>query len=571
MRFFDKYSLLWAEFFLILLGLVAVRFVPPRAFAVFGSLRTLAMRIARRPRNAIALSFAMPIVLRLLSWRFQRVPTPTIQDEFSYLLLADTFAHGRLTNPPHPLWIHFDTIHVLQHPTYASIYPVMQGLFLAAGQVLLHNPWLGVWLSVALMCAAFCWALQAWLPPFWALAGAALAAVRLGMFSYWINSDWGGVAAALGGALVLGALPRVLRRQRMRDAVILAAGIAILANSRPFEGFVFCVPVAVVLIAWILGAEKFCRRCALRFGRRPSFGKLAARVVTPLASALVLAAILMGYYFWRVTGDPLTMPYVAEARQYEVTPLFLWQKVRPAPSYSDDRLRYFFADWSPKPVPEGKRAFYGWAFYLGPILTIPLLMLPLVARDRRTRFPLLVCVVMIPPLALEWWWNPHYAAPATLALYVLILQGLRHLRCANRHARWRSLAALVPAVVLAMIAVRIALPYLQRPVKPEVPSTWASMGPPFNLRYQVERQLQQIGGQHLVLVRYQNHNRVPAIHNEWVYNAADIDHAPIVWARELDAAHNRELLAYFKNRQVWLVDPDATPPALRPWVPASSR
>jgi hypothetical protein len=29
-----------------------------------------------------------------------------------------------------------------------------------------------------------------------------------------------------------------------------------------------------------------------------------------------------------------------------------------------------------------------------------------------------------------------------------------------------------------------------------------------------------------------------------------------VWARELDAAQNAKLLAYFKDRSVWLVTPD---------------
>ena len=47
---------------------------------------------------------------------------------------------------------------------------------------------------------------------------------------------------------MLGALPRILHFQRPRDAVLLALGAAILLNSRPFEGAILCLPVAVVLL-----------------------------------------------------------------------------------------------------------------------------------------------------------------------------------------------------------------------------------------------------------------------------------------------------------------------------------
>src|ERR1700732_3742114 len=280
----------------LVLAAIALLF-PNVANDFFRRVEQFFSHFAERKLRALITLFFCVIAVRLLALPFLSVPVPGIHDEFSYLLMADTFAHGRLANPPHPMWISFETFHVNWLPKYASMYPPAQGLALALGQILGH-PWIGVLLSDAAMCAAILWMLQGWLPARWAFLGGSLAALKFGVASYWMNSYWGGACAAIGGAVVLGALARIVRRARIRDAVLLGIGAAILANSRPYEGFLFCIPAAAWLFWWLTGKTK--SPDALR--------TCLQNVVAPLALVLVLTAAVMGYYNWRLTGNPLLLP-----------------------------------------------------------------------------------------------------------------------------------------------------------------------------------------------------------------------------------------------------------------------
>src|SRR5712671_2349263 len=262
----------------LLFGAAALLF-PGAADKFFRGIERSLARFAESKRLAVIVLFLSVIVVRLLALPLLHVPVPGIHDEFSYLLMADTFTHGRLANPPHSMWVSFETFHVNWFPNIASMYPPAQGVALALGQLLGH-PWIGVVLSDAAMCAAILWMLQGWLPARWAFLGGVLVALKFGIATYWMNSYWGGATAAIGGALVLGALVRIVKRARIRDAVLLGLGVVILANSRPYEGFLFCIPAAAWFSWWLIGKTK---------SRQPLHARLR-NVLAPLTLVFALTA-----------------------------------------------------------------------------------------------------------------------------------------------------------------------------------------------------------------------------------------------------------------------------------------
>jgi hypothetical protein len=528
--------------------------------------------IARRKGLAIISLFFAVVALRVALLPLLPVPLPGIHDEFSYLLMGDTFAHGRLTNPSHPMWRSFETFHVNWLPTYSSIYPPAQGIALAIGQ-LLGNPWIGVLLSDAAMCAVILWMLQGWLPPKWALLGALLAALKLGIASYWMNSYWGGAMGAIGGALVLGAIPRIRclrdgenantpgaggRAALLRHALLLAAGVAIVANSRPYEGVLLCVPVAGWLAWWLAG-------------KTPSPVPVRARwrgVLLPIVMVLVATACAMAFYNYRTTGNPLLFPYTLNLRTYVTAPIFLWQHAKPGLHYGNQQFEDFYNDWERT---DYQRSFAGVraasllklvrlnSVFLWPAAILLLPPFIMAFRDRRVRFLMVVFLMVMPGIFAAVWSNPHYASPLTCVIFALLVQSIRHLRAWRISGRPVGVAVATAAVLL--LALQVAGDVLERKCDE---LSWTCGGDAS--RAALQKRLENLAGKHLIMVRYEmDHN----IHDEWVFNQADIDGAKVLWARELDAKQNAAVLQYFHERTIWLVDPDVDNLELIPYRAAA--
>src|SRR5581483_9328870 len=231
--------------------------------------------------------------------------------------------------PPHPLWEHFETFHVLMQPTYASKYPPGQGLVLALGQLAGH-PILGAILSCGLAIAATSWMLRGWIPQKWAVFVTFLVAINPGLQMRWGHSYWGGYPPMLGACLIFGGIPRFLAKQRPRDALAIAVGISILALTRPVEG----------LLITVLAAGVFCVEARRR---GTDFHLIIRRGILPGIPVLALTLGFLAYNNVCVTGNWRTFPYQFHNAEYSPgLPMFLWQPIGSPVSYRHQAIEDFY-------------------------------------------------------------------------------------------------------------------------------------------------------------------------------------------------------------------------------------
>ena len=500
--------------------------------------------LAERPRRAILLSATLPLVLRLMWLPASPPPIPVIHDEFSHLLVADTLLHGRLANPSHPFADHFEVAHVLQHPTYASVYPPGPGASLSLGRLLFGHPWAGVLLTFAAMCAAACWMLYAWTSPRAALAGGlACGFLFSGM---WLNTYWGGSFAATGGALLFGALPRLLATRRARYAWLGMAGWAMGWFARPFEALVLAAGLAVAALYLLVRSRETW---------------ILRSIGVPVVFATALIAAFTAYYNFRVTADPLLLPYQVGQATYGFPQSFAWQEFRRPAEFKTPALRDNFLwqvenrqfltspwNWGGQLL---KRAFETWKAFWGVALLAPVVVFLLSNRDRGRRFLVVLAALAIFANSFYSFFFPHYFAAYAAVFVLFAVEGIR------RIAASPVIAAPTLALSFTLFAAAQCYGVFERD---------APKGVIFDpkLRESLKRQLEHTPGDHLVFVNYEPDH---VFHFEWCYNGADIDGSKVVWANRLSPTRDRSLRAYFRHRRIWLVDADAPRPFLKPFTP----
>lgn len=472
---------------------------------------------------------------------------PQEYDEFAYQLGADTFAQGRLTNPPHPLAPFFETMHVLQSPTYASKYPPGQSLQLAAGEWLGH-PIFGVWLTIGLLAVAAAWMLRGLAPATWAAVGGFLAAWQWGALTYWGRTYWGGSLFALAGMLVFGGALRFWKKPSASAAWWASVGAGIMALTRPYEGLWFCAVPAGVM-AWKLYQSKN------ETGPWKSKKFILKAATFPIAVGL---GFLFAYNN-AVTGNAFTFPHRVYQQQAEPdVGVFVWDHPTPPPKERNAELTYQIRRFNPQvmlePAVSAVDLLKSHLTFALPILGgffLPglfglaaawAIMSGQAWRRSSGKIALASVVTLLVMLGtLRFFGFPHYAAAWAAPLAVLILLGCRGL-CALRWAGRPMAAGLLAMTLLGWVVITLA--------------TQTARGTPVRLwvldRYDTISQLEEQSAKdhqgHVVFVMMAEGQPAFA---EWVYNGPTVDAQTVIFARSLGSARDAEVARYYPTRHLW--------------------
>jgi len=272
-----------------------------------------------------------------------------------------------------------------------------------------------------------------------------------------------------------------------------------------------------------------------------------AKAAVPAAVVLLPAIALSLLQNKQVTDSWTTLPYDLSRYQYGVPTDFSW-RANPQPHRELTREQQFqykmqtsFRPSGPETIQtylqrlEYRVRFYRFFFLPALYVALPFFFSAL----RQFRFVWVALTLLLFSLGVNFYpfFEVHYLGALT-CLFVLV--SVTALDRINADA-----ARLIVYVCLAHFMFWYGRSFFDQPAPAR--------------RAAIDRQLAQSSGQQLVFVRYWPQH---IFQDEWVYNAADIDHARVVWARDLGSSEDQKLMRYYPGRSAWLLEPDAMPPKL---------
>lgn len=503
----------------------------------------------------MVLAGLFPVALRLLLIPWMGVPTPGNIDEFVHFLVADTISEGRLANPPHQHSIFFETISILQHPTYSAIYPLGQGTILSLGLSLGH-PWIAILITGFFAGAGFFYFISAFTERRVAFLGSLAAGAKLLSMTYWMSSYMGGPLTAGGSCLALGGIYRWVGNPTIFNLAICGSGCTIVFLVRPFESIPLVILCVIGLITGMM---------------RTNNDKRLSTAIHSISAVLPFVAIVTGItaaHNYAVTGDATLLPYRLSQSRYGIPQGFAFQApLRTPPNLTSPQLKSFEAQqidrelistWHGFLFLMARKLWINIAFYFG-IILIALIIIcfeykcPAVLWNSLATFAFLSAPHMAYAIT-----PPHYiATTAPVVALIISVTGIQF--CKLLESQWNLTSWKRSTIVFLVVIgglVEAGLLKFSATDKQHIES--------FRKKAEIEGKLREARGYHLVFVHYgTTHN----FGKEWVYNRAMIDAAPVVWARDISPEINRTLINYYPKRIVWIVNPDCASPTLQSYSP----
>lgn len=536
---------------------------PETGSRLFSAIERYVSSIASRPVRSLFVIGSLAILLRASILPWAGSPYPHSWDDLSIYFQAQTLASGRWANPTHPFWEHFETMYITHVPSYASMYFPGRGIAAALGLLIADSAWIGVWFSVVLMCMATTWMLQAWVPLPFAFAGGLIVVLRYATFSHYINGYTAAPTSALGAMLVIGALPRILKNPSVGLGFLLGIGMAVLMITRPFEGMLVCVPVALVLLRQLFRA------------RLNDASAMIAKVLVPSSAAVLVGGLILALSNQAVTGSATTTPYGWFRTLYAQAPaLLISQPIVPirgpevTPPYFEEAIAKeaepHIERTSPQRIARNilGKTFHTWNYYIGALLSVA--FAAGLYHCRKNRFIVGSGVLYFAGFMLITWNFPQYTAPLLPLLMILIMSGfwiLRRLKIEGRPTGLFLTRAMISASVLNLV-----LPVAATIVEPRLLETsgfythCCTTATTKTIKQLATDDVLRHSAKALVLVKSR---REGPHHTKLVYNEPDIDKSPVVWAHSLGEAKDNKLMTYFADRDVWEIEWKAEKPGYK--------